>query len=76
MSFLNKVGLEKLSKYNALQDSYNLQSAQLLELESKLIVTQEQMRTMSDVPNLRDQLDYMNERYEKMKREMAKHGDV
>ena len=71
MSILNKLGLEKRSKYDELLNAYNVQSAHLLQIESQLIVAEERMKTMSDVPNLRNQLDYMNARYEKMKQDFA-----
>jgi hypothetical protein len=74
MSLLNKIGLEKLSAYNDLLDMFNMQHAHVLQLESDIISMQDKMAGMSDTPNLRSQLDYMNARYEDMKSSMAKHG--
>ena len=71
MSLLNKFGLEKLSAYNDLLDMFNMQYAHVLALESEIINLKDKMSNMSDVPNLRSQLDYMNARYDKMKAEFA-----
>ena len=71
MSLLNKFGLETLSAYNDLLHMFNMQHAHVLALESEIINLKDKMSNMSDVPNLRSQLDYMNARYDKMKAEFA-----
>ena len=69
MSILNKVGLEKLSAYNDLLAMFNLQQAHILSLEGEILGLKDRMSQMSDTPRLRNELDYLNARYEKMKKD-------
>lgn len=71
MSFLNKIGLEKLSAYNDLQDLFNMQHAHVMKLESDIVNLKQEMKQMSNTPRLRNELDYLNARYEKMQAEFA-----
>lgn len=68
MSLLNKIGLEKLSEYNRLLDMFNMQHAHVMKLESDLVNLKKKMKKMSDTPALAEELDYMNERYEKLQK--------
>lgn len=72
MSFLNKIGLEKVSVYNDLVDQFNMQGDHILSLETEIMRLNQKMEGMSEVPRLRSELDYLNERWERMK---AKHSE-
>ena len=74
MSFINKLGLESAKKYKKLEDTNNRQHARILQLESEVVNLKDKVATMSDTPNLRNQLDYMNAKYDDMKLSTAKHA--
>lgn len=74
MSFINKLGLESVKKYKELQDISNRQHARILQLESEVVNLKDKISGMSDVPNLRNQLDYMNAKYDQMKADFARHA--
>ena len=66
MSFINKLGFEKIEKYQELQDDNNRKHARILQLETQIIQMEESMKSMSYESQLQNQLDYMNARYEKI----------
>lgn len=74
MSFINKLGFEKVEKYKDLQDDNNRKHARILQLETQIIQMQKQMKNMSYEPQLRNELDYMNARYEKMEKASSQHA--
>lgn len=67
MSFLNKIGLARLSDYNNLEYVYQLQNAYIHQLENQILDLEAELSESSDVDSLRDSLNRMSERYEELR---------
>jgi hypothetical protein len=73
---LKSVGLARYSSYQEASDMLHEKTAITYELRGRVFALEERVGKMSDVPILNEELGYMEEKYSKIKREMAKHGDV
>lgn len=63
--------IKKIKNYNDLKDLSNRQQARILELEAEVINLKNKMERMSNTPLLRDKLDSLAVKYQKLRDELA-----